>query len=205
MATQTVPLISPDEYLAMERVAEIKHEYISGQIFAMSGASYEHNQITANLARALGNQLEGDDCDVLGSDMRVKVQGTTMFTYPDLVVVCGQPHFLDKEFDTLLNPYILVEVLSPSTEAYDRGEKFAHYRTIPTLRHYLLVSQTRQRIEHYARQPDESWTLHIAERPDAAVTLILNKLRLDLSAVYRRVNVPLFEISENGEGRGEIG
>jgi Uma2 family endonuclease len=110
--------------------------------------------------------------------------------------VCGQPHFLDKEFDTLLNPYILVEVLSPSTEAYGRGEKFAHYRTIPTLRHYLLVSQTRQRIEHYARQLDESWTLHIAERPGASVTLIPNKLHLELSAVYRRGSVPLFEVAE---------
>jgi Uma2 family endonuclease len=156
MATQKIPLFTPDEYLARERAAEVKHEYISGQIFAMSGASYEHNQITANLARTLGNQLDEEECDVLTSDMRVKVQGTTLFTYPDLVVVCGRPHFLDNEFDTLLNPYILVEVLSPSTEAYDRGEKFAHYRTILPLFELAdtLKVSGEEKVAHEETPPD---------------------------------------------------
>jgi Uma2 family endonuclease len=132
---------SPAEYLALERAAEHRHEYVSGRVYAMTGASREHNVIATNTSRALGNQLSGRPCETYQSDMRVKVSETGMYTYPDVVVACGTPAFEDAYVDTLLNPTVIIEVLSPSTEAYDRGEKFAHYRRLPSLREYLLIAQ----------------------------------------------------------------
>jgi Uma2 family endonuclease len=199
MATQQIPLLTPEEYLATERTADVKHEYIAGEVFAMSGGSYLHARIAANIIRSLGNQLERDPCEVATSDLRIRVERTGMFTYPDVVVICGEPRFYDGVFDTLLNPYLIVEVLSESTEAYDRGEKFAHYRTITSLQHYLLVSQTRQRIEHFARQHDGSWALHVAEQPSGAVILVPNKLQIDLATVYEHLNVPIFQIADADE------
>jgi Uma2 family endonuclease len=197
MATEKVPLVTPEAYLVAERASDVKHEYIAGEVFAMSGGSYAHSRIAANIIRSLGNQLDGAPCEVATNDLRIHVERTGMYTYPDAVVICGEPRFHDRERDTLLNPFLLVEVLSESTEGYDRGEKFAHYRAIPSLQHYVLVSQARQRIEHYARQPDDGWALHVAEKPGASVILVPNKLRLELATVYQRVNVPLFEIAEN--------
>ena len=121
---------TPEEYLALERKAERKSEYLNGFITGMSGASFEHGLLAANLIREIGMQLKDGPCDVLTSDVRVLVNSTGLYTYPDVTVVCGRPLFLDKVFDTILNPAVVIEVLSPSTETYDRGDKFAHYRRV---------------------------------------------------------------------------
>ena len=131
---------TPEEYLALERQAEYRSEFFHGEIFAMAGASREHNLIAGNVSRELGNQLKGRPCETYQSDMRVKVSDTGLYTYPDVVVACGELAFEDDEVDTLLNPTLLIEVLSESTESYDRGKKFGYYRTIQSLAEYLLVA-----------------------------------------------------------------
>ncbi len=141
MSVQLKPFLSPQEYLAMERQAETKSEYYAGEVFAMAGASRKHNLIVPNLAYLLVGQLKSRSCEVYNSDMRVKVSATGLYTYPDLAVVCGKPRFDDDQEDTLLNPTVIVEVLSKSTEAYDRGEKFAMYRALESMTDYLLIAQ----------------------------------------------------------------
>jgi Uma2 family endonuclease len=153
MSSLAKPSCTPQEYLALERKADYRSEYVNGQIFAMSGASREHNLITTNVTSGLHTQLRGRRCEVYSSDMRVKVHPTGLYTYPDVVVVCGEPAFEDGQLDTLTNPTVIVEVLSPSTEAYDRGDKFAYYRRLESLTDYVLVSQDKVRVEHYVRHP----------------------------------------------------
>jgi Uma2 family endonuclease len=147
MSTAPTRRISPQEYLAQERRAEFKSEYLRGEVFAMAGTTYEHTVIKDNLARKAGNQLENGTCRALTSDMRVKVNATGLYTYPDIAIVCDRPQFEDEVFDTLLNPRVVVEVLSDSTEKYDRGVKFGHYRQIPSLQEYVLVAQDRPLVE----------------------------------------------------------
>src|SRR5215210_8320716 len=151
MSHQRKTLLTPEEYLAIERKSEIKHEYFAGVMFAMVGASKRHNLITANIIRVLGNQLLDRPCNVYPSDMRVKVSVTGKYTYPDVVVACEPEQFDDAENDTLLNPVVIVEVLSASTEAYDRGKKFEQYQQLGSLTDYLLVAQEPHRIEQYVR------------------------------------------------------
>jgi Uma2 family endonuclease len=158
MSLPTNSLYTPEQYLALERKADCKSEYINGQIVAMAGASLEHNTITANFVRALGNHFMGRPCRVFSSDMRVKVAATGLYTYPDVVALCGEIRFDDAQRDTLINPAVIIEVLSPSTEAYDRGEKFAHYRRLESLTDYVLVAQDKRRVEHYVRRGAE-WVL----------------------------------------------
>lgn len=155
MASAPVLIISPEEYLRRERASDERHEYFAGRIYAMSGASREHSMICSNTLGSLWNQLRGKPCEVHSSDLRVQVSDTGLYTYPDLSVVCGKKLFADEHVDTLLNPKIVIEVLSPSTEAYDRGDKFAHYRTLDSLTDYLLIAQDKPRIEHYRRSGDE--------------------------------------------------
>ena len=143
---------TPEEYLALERKASCKSEYVNGQIIAMTRASRIHNLIAGNFYRDASQQLRGRPCEAYISDMRVKVRHTGLYTYPDVVVVCGETRFEDVDNDTLLNPTVIVEVLSASTEAYDRGEKFAHYRRLESLQEYVLVAQDKVRMEHYAQQ-----------------------------------------------------
>lgn len=174
------------EYLALERASETRSELVNGQILAMTGASRAHNLIAANICREIGNHLKGRPCEAYQSDMRVKVSPTGLYTYPDVVVVCGQPQLEDEHGDTLLNPTLLVEVLSPSSEAYDRGEKFAHYRRLESLREYLIVAQDRPRIERYARD-GERWVLTEASGLDAALDLTSIGCRLALADVHDKV------------------
>ncbi len=141
MSLQLKPFLTPQDYLALERQAETKSEYYAGEVFAMAGASRKHNTIVTNLAYLLVGQLKGRSCEVYNSDMRVKVSATGLYTYPDLVVVCGKPRFDDDQEDTLLNPTVIIEVLSKSTEAYDRSEKFAQYRALELMADYLLIAQ----------------------------------------------------------------
>ncbi|HEX8921122.1 MAG TPA: Uma2 family endonuclease, partial [Pyrinomonadaceae bacterium] len=136
MSSQRKTLLTPEEYLALERKSEIKHEYYAGEMFAMVGASKRHNLITTNIIRSLGNQLLERGCNVYASDMRVKVSATGKYTYPDIVVACEEEKFDDAENDTLLNPVVVIEVLSEFTEAYDRGKKFEQYQNIESLTDY---------------------------------------------------------------------
>ena len=191
MSLQTQQRISPEEYLATERACEAKHEYLAGEVFAMGGASWEHNLIVTNLVRELSGQLKDRPCRVFASDMRVGVEVADLYTYPDVVIGCGEDHFADRHFDTLLNPTVVIEVLSPSTEAYDRGEKFAHYRRLDSLTDYLLVSQSRRRIEHFHRDTDGRWLLFEAAGADAVLEVLSIGCRLSLAEVYDKVDVAL--------------
>ena len=182
--------VTPADYLAMERRAETKSEYLNGAIYAMSGASREHNTIVFNLARRIGNQLDNKPCRGYVNDMRVKVSPTGLYTYPDVVIACGELRFEDQHLDTLLNPTVIIEVLSNSTEAYDRGEKFAHYRALESLTDYLLVAQDKPRIEHYQRQVDGQWLYSVADGMDAQVELATIDSKLQLAEIYERVEFP---------------
>ncbi len=191
MSVQPSRTCTPDEYLALERESESKSEYFNGEIFAMGGASERHNLITINIAGELRQQMKGRPCKTYSNDMRVKVSPTGPFTYPDVVGICDDPQFDDDHADTLLNPEVIVEVLSKSTEAYDRGEKFMHYRKIDSLAEYLLVSQDRHLIEHYIRQPDNNWLLSEHEGLDGIVDLPSVACRLALAEVYDKVEIRL--------------
>ena len=180
--------LTPEEYLAFERKEAYKNEYINGQIVPMSGASFAHNFITANIACQLHNQLMERECQICISRMRVKTSKTGSYFYPDVVVVCGEPVPEDNIFDTLLNPTVIVEVLSPSTEIYDRGEKFEHYQQIASLKDYVLISQDKVHIEHYCRQ-GTGWLRTEFQGLEAVLPLLSIDCELRLQDVYRRVEV----------------
>lgn len=189
MASDPVQHLSPEEYLAFERQAETKHEYVGGEAFAMAGASARHSLIVANLIIEIGSQLRGRPCRVYPSDQRVAASDAGPFYYPDLAALCAEPRFLDGEMDTLLNPEVLVEVLSPTTEAYDRGAKFSDYRRIPSLREVLFVSQDAARIERFERGDEGQWLLTDHSGLGAAVELPAIGCRLELAQVYDKVDL----------------
>lgn len=149
--------LSPEEYLAIERQAEYKSEYVDGVIYAMAGGSERHNLIAANLIISIGVQIKNRPCRVYPSDLKVRVPNSKRFFYPDVSVVCGETRFADDERDVILNPIVIIEVLSESTAAYDRGKKFLSYQQIDSLQEYLLVSQDEVIVEHYIRQSNETW------------------------------------------------
>ncbi|MFO0811548.1 MAG: Uma2 family endonuclease [Gemmataceae bacterium] len=182
-------LLTPQEYLAQERQAEFKSEYYRGETFAMAGASEEHSLAKDNLAAEVKRQLRGR-CKVVTSDMRVKVSTTGLYTYPDIVIYCGQAEFEDADIDTLLNPTVIVEVLSTSTAAYDRGEKFAQYRQIPSLQEYVLVAQDKPLVERFVRQADGQWLLSEFRGPDATLEFASVPARVLLAEIYRDVTFP---------------
>ena len=190
MQAALTPYLTVEEYLKLERDSETKSEYFNGEVFAMSGASLAHNQTVVNLVLALGGRLNRGPCRVLSSDMRVKVSPTGLYTYPDVVVICGRPQLEDKQQDTLLNPALIIEVLSPSTEGYDRGAKFAHYRTLESLTDYVLVWQTEMRIEHFARQTVDKWLLTEYKGSEAVAVLSSLGCELPLTEVYDKVELP---------------
>jgi Uma2 family endonuclease len=176
------------DYLEFERGSDTRHEYLSGQIYAMSGASRNHNIISSNINGLLYNHLDESPCEHYQSDMRVHIPATGLYTYPDLSVACAEIQLLDDKFDTLLNPVIIFEVLSATTEKYDRGEKFQSYRTLPSLQEYVLISQNQARIEHYLRQKDNKWSLTDVLGLNATFELPSIKLVLALDDVYRKVS-----------------
>ncbi|MGA8346959.1 MAG: Uma2 family endonuclease [Isosphaeraceae bacterium] len=180
---------TPQEYLALERKSETRNEYYNGEIFAMAGASREHNLTVANLLRDIGNQLEDRPCESYPSDMRVFIEATGLYTYPDVSVVCGEPRFQDREVDTLLNPTVIVEVLSPSTEAYDRGDKFRHYRRIDSLREFVLISQDRMMVERYTRRGND-WVLSDLTDPDQVLKLESIGCQIPLDRIYAKIKFP---------------
>src|SRR5574341_1227638 len=178
---------TPESYLEFERASETKHEYLDGEVYEMVGGTENHNLITANTLATLHAQLRNRPCRIYPSDMRIKVSPTGLYTYPDLSVVCGEARFEDETRDTLLNPTIVVEVLSPSTERYDRGKKFLHYRTLESLQSYVLVAQDSYHVEHYARQPDNTWLLRDVTGLDSVLELPVIGCTLALADVYEKV------------------
>lgn len=187
MASLPVLRFTPDQYLEQDRQAAFKSQYLAGEIFAMAGASRAHNLIANNISTAFNLQLRTRPCETYASDMRVQTSPSGLYTFPDVVVVCGQPQFRDYHADTLTNPTVIVEVLSPTTEAFDRGEKFAQFRRLPSLTDYLLVSQTQTRAEHFARTPDGLWLLSEADGPQAQIALPSIGCTLLLSDLYNKV------------------
>lgn len=194
----TTTYLTPAEYLAVERQNEYKSEYIDGGMVAMTGASRRHNIITFNIAGILNSQLRGRPCEGYVSDMRVKIASRReyAYTYPDAVIVCGEPQFEDGHLDTLLNPTVLIEVLSESTERYDRGKKFGFYRTIESPAEYLLIAQDEYKVEQFVRQPDGRWMLSDHRSPDDVVELASVQCALALSEVYDKVGIPPGDLKE---------
>jgi Uma2 family endonuclease len=185
---------TPAEYLAFERAqCDVKHEYLDGRIIpmaetiqGMAGASLAHNRIVSNLVINLGMQMRGRPCDVFSSAMRIHIPATGLYTYPDIVALCDAPEFEDEQLDVLLNPTVIIEVLSPLTEAYDRGAKFDHYRSIATLQTYVLIAQDRAHVEQFQRQ-ESGWLLTVAKGLEAHVRLEAIGCELVLADVYERV------------------
>lgn len=186
MAVQPKTQYTLEEYLELERSTREKHAFFRGEIFAMGGASAVHNLIVANVIGEMRQYFRGKPCQVYPSDLRVKVSPTGLYTYPDVVVVCGQPQF-EQPGETLLNPTLLVEVLSESSEAYDRGKKSEQYRTLLSLTDYLLIAQDRVLVEHYSRQPGDRWLLHAANRLEDTMAIASLGCELPLSEIYLNV------------------
>jgi Uma2 family endonuclease len=190
VSTLPKTLLTPEQYLEIERAAEFKSEYYAGEMFAMAGAREAHNLVVGNVFGELWQRFRTRPCRVYSNDMRVAVRPTNLYTYPDLVAVCGEPRFLDEKRDTLVNPVLLVEVLSPSTEAYDRGRKFEHYKNIDSLREYLLLSSDRAHADLYTKQADGRWILSSTSRMEDTLTLDSVDAHLLMSDVYEKVELP---------------
>lgn len=182
--------ITEDEYWKMEEDSLIKHEYFAGQIYAMAGASRVHNVIAMNAGGSLTSQLKGKRCRVVGSDQHVKVEATGLQTYPDIVVYCPPVRFDSKRKDTLLEPTVLIEVLSPKTADYDRTDKFDHFKQIPTLCDYLLIAQDKRRVEHFHRDENNHWILQTATQNDDAISLESIGCDLKIEDVYDATDLP---------------
>jgi Uma2 family endonuclease len=180
--------MTPREYLTRERSSfDIKHEFFNGEIFAMVGAGRNHNRINVNLTRELGNDFKANQftCDLFSNDMRVKIEDS--YAYPDIVIFCGDAKFEDNEFDTLTNPVIIMEILSDSTEAFDRGDKFAYYRAIPTLKEYILISQKKIRVEQFILRDDNKWEYRSYEGTNLVLNMESIQCELPLSEIYLNV------------------
>lgn len=190
MASHPKTRYTPEEYLALERSCETKHEYFNGEICAMGGASKEHVLLVTNLVGELYSQLKAGPCKLYSADLRVKVAPTGLYTYPDVVVVCEPPEFSDEQKDTLLNPVLIIEVLSDSTKDYDRGGKSEQYRTIESFVEYLLIAQDRPHVEHYVRQLDRSWLLYETNSLDDTIQLKSVPCSLSLSEIYDKIDFP---------------
>jgi Uma2 family endonuclease len=187
MSTQLVTYLTPEQYLDIESKAEFRSEYINGEMFAMSGATPNHARIVLNTARRLTEQLDGRPCEAFDGDLRLYSAKYKIFTYPDVLVTCGPHQLLDARRDTLTDATVIVEVLSPSTKNYDRGEKFLFYRSLPSFSEYLLLSQDTMRAEHHVRQPDNSWLFREFTESDDKIELKSISCRLQLRSLYERV------------------
>ncbi|HEX8723295.1 MAG TPA: Uma2 family endonuclease [Pyrinomonadaceae bacterium] len=182
-------VFTPEEYLALERPSEIRHEFLDGTVYAMAGESPAHSAICFNLAAALGVQLRGTNCRGFSPNMKVRAGDAGLYAYPDLAVACGEAFFHDRHGDVLLNPTVIIEVLSRSTQTYDRGEKFERYKAIETLRDYVLVSQDRPLVEHFSLRQDGTWA-RAELRGDDAIALDSIACRVPLAEIYDRIEFP---------------
>jgi Uma2 family endonuclease len=188
MAQPAVKFTSPQEYLALERASKEKHEYFAGKVLAMAGASLAHNHIVANLIREIGVLLKDQPCVILPSDIRVSVPSRESYMYPDAVIVCGKPEMEDDQFDTLKNPVVIFEILSPSTEDHDRGKKFFFYRQIPSFAEYILIDSTRPFVELSRRQDDGSWIFGVMPEPNGYIPITAIKEKIAMEEIYRNVS-----------------
>ena len=188
--------LSPEDYLALERQSDVRSEYIQGQVTMMAGASREHNNIVVNFTRELSLHLLEKPCEVFSNDMRVHIPEALTYTYPDVVVVCGEPIFADSQHDHLMNPLVIIEVLSPSTESKDRGKKFDASRRIPSLKEYILVSQDEPLVERYTRQEKDLWLLQVSRGLDAILLIAAIDCTLPLQRLYLKVAFPAQTSSE---------
>jgi len=187
MQPQAIPYLTEEEYLEFERNSEIKHEYFDGEIFAMSGASETHNLIIVNVLGELRSQFKKRPCWVYPSDMRLKIETTKLYTYPDVMIVCGERKFDDDHKDMLLNPDVIIEVLSDSTENYDRGKKFEHYRKIGSLKEYVLISQNTRKIERFLKTEHLRWISDETDEEHTEIILESVGCALNLDEVYDKV------------------
>lgn len=187
VSTPTETRLTPEEYLRLERLAETRSEFFDGEVIPMPGVTRQHNRINGNLVFELQGQLLDRPCEIFFCELKVKIPATGSYAYPDVAVLCGEPAFEDKKLDTLLNPQLLIEVLSESTEAHDRGRKLHQYRSIQTLQEYILISQTEYHVESYSRQPSGEWVY--SDITDPQGTIVLNSIdcRLPVARVYRTV------------------
>ena len=187
MSTSPVSYLSPEQYLEIERAAEFRSEYLHGQMYAMSGGTLNHARIVANLVARLLEQLRGGPCELAANDLRLYIAREDVYTYPDIVVICGPVRFQDKHRDSIVDATVIVEVLSPSTGNYDRGEKFRFYRSLDSFSEYLLLAQDTQRAEHHVRQSDGSWLFREFTAPGDVIALRSVGCRLPLELLYERV------------------
>jgi len=190
MSAHSETFVTEDEYLRRELEAEYKSEYFNGEIFAMGGATEAHVSIVTNLIAALKPQFKNRPCRVYANDLRLRVSPTGLYTYPDVIVVCGERKFYEKQKDTLFNPTVIIEVLSKSTQDYDRGQKFEHYRALDSLQEYITVAQDRVHVEHYARQNDNRWLLTEMNASDAVLRLPSLGCEILLTDVYEDIELP---------------
>ena len=188
MATVPATYISPEEYLERERKAETRSEYVRGEIFAMAGASVRHGRIVSNLVSTLGAALRDGHCEVFSTDLRLSIAAGAMYTYPDVMVICGDPAVVDKHRDMITNPVVIIEVLSDSTKNYDRGQKFQYYRMLPSLKEYLTVAQDELHVERFTRQQNGQWLLTEFNEISEKVDLESIGAALGAADIYRRVD-----------------
>jgi Uma2 family endonuclease len=180
--------VSPEDYLQMERASDVKHEYYKGEVFAMSGASWEHNVIAKNINTIVLPFLKGKSCNMYGSDLRIHIPENTLYTYPDFSIICGKPETTGKEKDTIIEPTALIEILSKSTKDYDRGSKFMLYRSIKTLKEYILIDSTMIFVEHYQKEADNSWRLTEFKQLSDSFNITTISLNILLSDLYEDVS-----------------
>ncbi len=186
---KTYPTISVAEYLDIERLSEMKHEYLDGQVYMMAGESPRHSKICFSLYTSIGGQLRGKPCTGFSPNMKIATNNKGLYAYPDLAIVCGEPKYHDKKGDVLLNPTIIFEVLSPSTQHYDRGEKFLRYTNyIKSLTDYVLISQDKPLVEHFSRQPDNSWQSVVIQGFDAVLQFTAINVELPLKELYENIS-----------------
>jgi Uma2 family endonuclease len=184
MSAQEIPYLTSSAYLAIERQADHRSEYHDGVMYAMASGTHKHSRVKTNFTGSVGTRLRGKACQPTDSDMRVFIKATGLYTYPDLSIICGPPQFEDAAEDCVLNPTVLCEVLSPSTETYDRGKKFQNYRSIPSLTDYILISTESILVEHYTRQATGQWLLTTLEGPEAILSLPVVGLEVPLSEIF---------------------
>ena len=181
--------ISPDEYLAMERAAKEKHEYYDGYIVTMSGERLKHNQVAANLYAKAGSFLENKNCQIIPSEMRVATPNRDTYLYPDASIVCGEPILEDDQFDTLLNPSVIFEILSRSTQNNDRGYKLLYYKNIPSLKEYIMIDSRKKFVQVVRRQPDGAWRFEDITEVDLKLTIDTIQLTISLDDLYRNTGL----------------
>jgi Uma2 family endonuclease len=189
---------TPEEYLELEEAAEYKSEYINGQIIPMAGGTINHNRISLNLSAALNFAFRQQDYEVFMGDVRLWIPQKLTYTYPDVMILAGEPEFFNNRKDIILNPQIIVEVLSKSTKGYDSEDKFQAYRTISTFQEYILIDQTRIHVEQFSKTGKKQWTLREYDEEDEAIALVTVPFEISLQDLYNKVN---FELVESEEGR----